>query len=80
MNSDKLMIDSATGASPPRFRTKDMGCSPIRFRPSIESITTTTTTLENMFEHPSDLLDHQQTNSRGKIPMKKYILSLFIET
>jgi len=69
MNSDKLMIDSATGASPPRFR------------PSIESTTTTTTTtLENMFEHPSDLLDHQQTNSRGKMPMKKYILSLFIET
>lgn len=39
MNLDKVMVDSATGASPPRGLTRDVGCSPLRFQSLIQSAT-----------------------------------------
>lgn len=63
------MIDSATGASPPRFQTKDVACSPIRFQSSIES----TTTSENLLYHPSGLLNRQERDFREKMTMRTYV-------
>ena len=39
MNLDKVMVDTATGASPPRSLTRDVGCSPLHFRSLIQSAT-----------------------------------------
>ena len=66
MSLEKTMVDSTTGASPPRSLTIDMACSPIRFQSSIQS------TSEKGFYSSSNLLN-QQNNMIDNIVMKKYV-------
>lgn len=70
MVSDKLIIDSATGSSPPKTLTRDVGCSPIRFR----SPTRSTVASRNDFDSSLILLNQEEDNIGENLPMKKYVL------
>lgn len=72
MSSEKSMIDSATGASPPRRLTRDIVCSPIRFYPLTQSVSMA----GRGFDYSSNLFEHQTNNNRENLMVKKYALSI----
>jgi hypothetical protein len=70
MGLERVMVDSATGASPPRSLMNDMACSPIRFRSSIQS----TSTSERGFYSSSNFLNQEDKSTRENIVMRKYVV------
>lgn len=62
------MVDTATGASPPRSLTNDMACSAIRFRPLIQS------TSGRGFHSSSNFLNQEDKSTRENIMMRKYVV------
>ncbi|CAF3820396.1 unnamed protein product [Rotaria sp. Silwood1] len=69
MSSEKKMVDSATGASPPKFHTRDIGCSPIHFRSSIQSRIGST----GSFDPSPILLNQEGQNIKKNIVMTKVV-------
>ncbi len=74
MNLERVMVDSATGASPPRSLTNDMACSPIRFRSSSQSISTS----GRGFYSSSNFLNPEDNNMRENNMMKRYVFFIII--
>ncbi len=72
MSLERVMVDSATGASPPRSLTNDIACSPIRFLSSIQSTSMSTRGCYSS----SNFLDQEDNNIRENIMMKKYVVLL----
>ena len=71
MSSERMMVDSATGASPPRFLTNDIACSPIRFESLNQS-----TSGKDLYSSSNFLNQGNFENRRENILMKKYVVSL----
>jgi len=74
MSCNEKLIDTATDASPPQIRTRDIGCSPVHFGPSIRS----TSGSGGCFDRSPILLNQKQQNTTENIVMKKYILFVSI--
>jgi hypothetical protein len=74
MSLERVMVDSATGASPPRSLTNDMACSPIRFLSSIQS----TSTSGRGFYSSSNFLNQEDNKIRENIVMRKYVVFIII--
>ncbi|CAF1484210.1 unnamed protein product [Rotaria sordida] len=69
MSSEKKMVDSATGASPPQFHTRDIGCSPVSFRSSIQSRIGS----GGSFDHSPILLNQEGQNIKENIVMTQIV-------
>jgi hypothetical protein len=76
MSSEEKMIDTATGASPPQIRTRDVGSSPVYFESFVQP---TSGSGENV-NRSQVLLNQERQKRKENIVMNKYVLFIIFNS